>query len=199
VVVHARLDGLQQDTDGCEIEGGSVIHPQSPCCATRGCRRWWKTQAAPSSASGEPLEPCPPGCSDRSVTATGSAGSPDAALDGSPRHTTSGGGVTAAGPTWTTWPSSARSTTGLCTSTGGRSSETTRTISCGAVPTGRATNPARHRASSRSRADRFRSTPLTGTIQRAQRAPLSLRVSGRLKRPALKRPAKRSDGCERAS
>jgi hypothetical protein len=29
VVVHARLDGLEQDTGGCEIEGGPVIHPQS--------------------------------------------------------------------------------------------------------------------------------------------------------------------------
>jgi Domain of unknown function (DUF222)/HNH endonuclease len=29
VVVHARLDGLRQDTGGCEIEGGPVIHPQS--------------------------------------------------------------------------------------------------------------------------------------------------------------------------
>jgi hypothetical protein len=29
VVVHARLDGLEQDTAGCEIEGGPVIHPQS--------------------------------------------------------------------------------------------------------------------------------------------------------------------------
>jgi hypothetical protein len=29
VVVHARLDGLQHDTGGCEIEGGPVIHPQS--------------------------------------------------------------------------------------------------------------------------------------------------------------------------
>ena len=29
VVVHARLDGLEQDTGGCEIEDGPVIHPQS--------------------------------------------------------------------------------------------------------------------------------------------------------------------------
>ncbi|HYZ14646.1 MAG TPA: DUF222 domain-containing protein [Actinomycetota bacterium] len=29
VVVHARLDGLQRDRGGCEIEGGPVIHPQS--------------------------------------------------------------------------------------------------------------------------------------------------------------------------
>jgi hypothetical protein len=29
VVVHARLDGLEQDTGGCEIEGGPVIHPQA--------------------------------------------------------------------------------------------------------------------------------------------------------------------------
>ena len=29
VVVHARLDGLQQDIGGCEIEGGPAIHPQS--------------------------------------------------------------------------------------------------------------------------------------------------------------------------
>ncbi|HYZ13288.1 MAG TPA: DUF222 domain-containing protein [Actinomycetota bacterium] len=29
VVVHARLDGLQRDTGGCEIEGGPVIHPQT--------------------------------------------------------------------------------------------------------------------------------------------------------------------------
>jgi hypothetical protein len=29
VVVHARLDGQEQDTGGCEIEGGPVIHPQS--------------------------------------------------------------------------------------------------------------------------------------------------------------------------
>jgi hypothetical protein len=29
VVVHAQLDGLRQDTAGCEIEGGPVIHPQS--------------------------------------------------------------------------------------------------------------------------------------------------------------------------
>jgi hypothetical protein len=29
VVVHARLDGLRHDTGGCEIEDGSVIHPQS--------------------------------------------------------------------------------------------------------------------------------------------------------------------------
>ena len=29
VVVHARLDGLEHDTGGCEIEGGPVIHPQS--------------------------------------------------------------------------------------------------------------------------------------------------------------------------
>jgi hypothetical protein len=29
VVVHARLDGLQRDAGGCEIEGGPVIHPQS--------------------------------------------------------------------------------------------------------------------------------------------------------------------------
>jgi hypothetical protein len=28
-VVHARLDGLEHDTGGCEIEGGPVIHPQS--------------------------------------------------------------------------------------------------------------------------------------------------------------------------
>jgi hypothetical protein len=28
VVVHARLDGLEQDTGGCEIEDGPVIHPQ---------------------------------------------------------------------------------------------------------------------------------------------------------------------------
>jgi hypothetical protein len=29
VVVHARLDGLERDTGGCESEGGPVIHPQS--------------------------------------------------------------------------------------------------------------------------------------------------------------------------
>ena len=29
VVVHARLDGLEHDTGGCEIEDGPVIHPQS--------------------------------------------------------------------------------------------------------------------------------------------------------------------------
>jgi hypothetical protein len=29
VVVHARLDGLQGDTGGCEVEDGPVIHPQA--------------------------------------------------------------------------------------------------------------------------------------------------------------------------
>jgi hypothetical protein len=29
VVVHARLDGLLNDTGGCEVEGGPVIHPQA--------------------------------------------------------------------------------------------------------------------------------------------------------------------------
>jgi hypothetical protein len=29
VVIHARLDGLVDETGGCEIEGGPVIHPQT--------------------------------------------------------------------------------------------------------------------------------------------------------------------------
>jgi hypothetical protein len=29
VVVHARLDGLERDAGGCEIEGGPVVHPQT--------------------------------------------------------------------------------------------------------------------------------------------------------------------------
>jgi hypothetical protein len=29
VIVHARLDGLERDTGGCEIEGGPVVHPQT--------------------------------------------------------------------------------------------------------------------------------------------------------------------------
>jgi Domain of unknown function (DUF222) len=49
VVVHARLDGLQRDTGGCEIEDGPVIHPQSVrrlLCNAR-VQRSWRIETAP--------------------------------------------------------------------------------------------------------------------------------------------------------
>jgi hypothetical protein len=76
----------------------------------------------------------------------------------SPRPITFGGGVTGAEPIFTTWRSSARSTTGWCTSTGGRSDARRPAIFCGAVPTERAMNPARLQATNRPRRRVRRST-----------------------------------------
>jgi hypothetical protein len=104
VVVHAPLEALISGREGCEVEGGGVIHPVT----ARRLLCQGRVQVVVEDQGGQPVhlgritrEP-PPGCCASSGTGTGSVGSPGAGLAGSPRPTTWCSGSTAAAPTCAT-------------------------------------------------------------------------------------------------
>jgi hypothetical protein len=102
VLVHAQAEALHPGRRQGEIEGGGVVHPSTLgrllCSAT--------VQAAVEDRDGNPFGRAtrePTSAMMRAfATVTASAGFPAAGPGGSPRPTTSCGGRTAAGPTFTT-------------------------------------------------------------------------------------------------
>lgn len=119
MVIHARLDGVVDETGRCEIEGGPVIHPQTArrlLCTARVQRviedhggqvvGLGRTSREPSGWMMRQLRYRDFGC-----TFPGC---------GTGAFTTSRGGSMEAPPIWTTWFSPVPFTIGWCTNTGGQ-------------------------------------------------------------------------------